>query len=130
MIRGDLSGMWRGGTRPKSSRGDSSGTGRGSNNRATSTRGASSRGPWRGNRGNWRGGKNSFPRKEDAKLLPPLGRLVTEFKLEDISRSVQSTEEIRIANCGYAASYSLTDEKPSKIIVPGMKWNSMMETRD
>ncbi|KAJ8128821.1 hypothetical protein O1611_g4811 [Lasiodiplodia mahajangana] len=49
----------------------------------------------------------------------PLGTLVAEFTTEDIASSTRSAAEARITNYRYAASYSLNDEKPYKVIVPG-----------
>ncbi|GAW25046.1 putative geranylgeranyl pyrophosphate synthetase [Rosellinia necatrix] len=62
----------------------------------------------------WRGGKDRTPKLPDDKI--PLGPLVTEFILEDIASSVG---EARITNCKYAASYSMSDEKPLNVIIPG-----------
>ncbi|KAI0459613.1 hypothetical protein F5B21DRAFT_499293 [Xylaria acuta] len=84
---------------------------------ASSSRAGSFRGSWRGSRGGWRQGKDRAPSKvEDT---TPLGRLITEFKLEDLTKSAASAGEARITDCSYAASYSLDDEKPFRIIVPG-----------
>ncbi|KAI1145920.1 hypothetical protein F4825DRAFT_473350 [Nemania diffusa] len=99
MLRGDLSNLRRGGS-------------------ASSSRAGSFRGSWRGNsRGGWRQSKDRIPIKVDDQV--PLGKLVTEFKAGDIASSAVSTAEARITNCTYAASYSLNDEKPLKVIVPG-----------
>ncbi|KAI0398919.1 hypothetical protein F4802DRAFT_84986 [Xylaria palmicola] len=97
MISGDLSNLRRG---------------RG----ASSTRGGSLRGSWRG-RGNWRQRKD--PNLNEIGDKAPLGSLITQFTLEDISNLAISAAEARITNCAYAASYSLNDERPYKVIVPG-----------
>ncbi|KAI1750020.1 hypothetical protein F4782DRAFT_548985 [Xylaria castorea] len=97
MLQGDLSNLRRGGG-------------------ASSSRAGSFRGSWRGSRGGWRQGKDRIPKEiEDT---TPLGRLITEITLEGLTKSAASGE-VRITNCSYAASYSLDDEKPSRIIVPG-----------
>ncbi|KAI0866573.1 hypothetical protein F4860DRAFT_457759 [Xylaria cubensis] len=98
MLQGDLSHLRRGGS-------------------ASSSRAGSFRGSWRGTRGGWRQGKDRIPKKvEDT---TPLGRLITEFTLENLTKSAALTGDARITNCSYAASYSLDDEKPFRIIVPG-----------
>ncbi|KAI0469627.1 hypothetical protein F4859DRAFT_523015 [Xylaria cf. heliscus] len=102
MLQGDLSNLRRGG-------GSSS-------SRAGSFRG-SFRGSSRGSRGAWRQGKDQAS-KADVDTTP-LGRLITEFTLEDVTRLAASTGEARITDCSYAASYSLNDEKPFKILIPG-----------
>ncbi|KAI0549277.1 hypothetical protein F4679DRAFT_273064 [Xylaria curta] len=98
MLQGDLSNLRRGGG-------------------ASSSRAGSFRGSWRGGRGGWRQGKDKTPQKiEDT---TPLGRLITEFTLENLTKSAASTGDARITDCSYAASYSLDDKKPFGIIVPG-----------
>ncbi|KAI0900024.1 hypothetical protein F4806DRAFT_276315 [Annulohypoxylon nitens] len=49
----------------------------------------------------------------------PLGRLITTMALSDISSHAVPTEDTKITNCKYAASYSLDSSSPPKIIVPG-----------
>ncbi|KAI1108963.1 hypothetical protein F5Y14DRAFT_55226 [Nemania sp. NC0429] len=79
-------------------------------------RGASSfRGSWRSS-GSWRQGRDQIIKKDDEK---PLGRLVAEVTLEGITSSAVGAVEARVTNCAYAASYSLNDEKPRQVIVPG-----------
>ncbi|RYC54853.1 hypothetical protein CHU98_g11354 [Xylaria longipes] len=98
MLQGDLSNLRRGGG-------------------ASPSRAGSFRGSWRGSRGGWHQGKNQVSKGVDDKT--PLGRPITEFTLDDITMSAISIGEARITNYAYAASYSLNDEKPFKIIVPG-----------
>lgn len=111
MIRGDLSNLRRG-TGVSHNRGNlrrESGT--------SHNRGGPFRGSWRGGRGNWRNTRDQVPAQVDDKV--PLGPVVAEFLLEDITSSATSAEEARITKCEYAASYSLTDEKPYKVVIPG-----------
>ncbi|KAJ8122851.1 hypothetical protein ONZ43_g1056 [Nemania bipapillata] len=99
MLRGDLSHLRRGGS-------------------SSSSRAGSFRGSWRGNsRGNGRHGKDRIPIKVNDEM--PLGNLVAEFKVGDITSSAMPTAEARITDCKYTASYSLNDDKPFKVIVPG-----------
>ncbi|KAI1476383.1 hypothetical protein F4774DRAFT_393465 [Daldinia eschscholtzii] len=97
----------------------------------------STRGQWRGRggrgsgrgRGSWRGrgndGREQGPNPSRSRNQPsksavddaPLGRLITKIALE--STSNYNTDDAKITNCRYAASYSLVDAKTPKIIVPG-----------
>ncbi|TGJ80066.1 hypothetical protein E0Z10_g8694 [Xylaria hypoxylon] len=84
---------------------------------ASSSAKGSFRGSWRGSKGGWHHRKNRISKKADE---VPLGRLVTEFTLKGIASSAAVfAGEARITNCAYAASYSLNDEKPFKVVVPG-----------
>jgi hypothetical protein len=98
MIRGNLSNLRRG---------------RG----ASSSRGVSSHGTGRSTRGGWYRGNNRVLKKTDDQAS--LGKLVAEFTSEDIASSPVVTSEARIINCEYAALYSLNDENPFKVIIPG-----------
>ncbi|KAJ2987552.1 hypothetical protein NUW58_g4444 [Xylaria curta] len=99
MIQGDLSSLRRG-------------------SGASSSKAGSFRGSWRGSAGHWRYGKDRACKKEDDQVLT--GRLVAELKMEELTTSsAVIAGEARITNCAYAASYSLNDEKPFKMIVPG-----------
>ncbi|KAI2626214.1 hypothetical protein GGS21DRAFT_530597 [Xylaria nigripes] len=107
MLRGNLSDFSRGG-------------------RATSSRASSFRGPWRGyrgfnrggNRGDWHHDSRHNNGKDNEKVddQVSLGPLITEFTPENTTPFVG---EARIKNCSYAASYSMSDEKPFRLIVPG-----------
>ncbi|KAI1825952.1 hypothetical protein F4861DRAFT_530076 [Xylaria intraflava] len=83
---------------------------------ASSGRARPSRGFWLGNRGGPYRGRGSTGKVHDQ---TPLGPLITEFTPEDTASATASEGDARITNCEYAASYSLTDEKPLKLIVPG-----------
>ncbi|KAI0478841.1 hypothetical protein GGR56DRAFT_664851 [Xylariaceae sp. FL0804] len=48
----------------------------------------------------------------------PIGRLITKLESDVISRD-GPVHEARITDCTYAASYSLVDSQPAKILVPG-----------
>ncbi|KAI0541590.1 hypothetical protein GGR58DRAFT_498091 [Xylaria digitata] len=98
MLHGDLSKLRRG-------------------NGASSSRAGSFCGSWRGNKRGWHHKTDrNFKKTDEA----PLGRLVTEFTLEAVASSAaEFGGEARITDCAYAASYSLNDEKPFKVIVPG-----------
>ncbi|KAF2973446.1 hypothetical protein GQX73_g76 [Xylaria multiplex] len=84
---------------------------------ASSSRAGSFYGSWRGNRRGWHNKTDpNFKKTDEA----PLGRLVIEFTLEAMANSAAKFGgEARITNCAYAASYSLNDEKPFKVIIPG-----------
>src|SRR5207237_152637 len=84
---------------------------------ASSSRGVSSHGTGLSTRGGWHRGNNLVLKKTDDQA--PLKKLVTEFTLEDIASSLEFAGDARITNCEYAASFSLNDEKPFKVIVPG-----------
>lgn len=99
MLRGDLSNLRR-------------------RSAGSSSRAGSFRSSWSGSRGAWHQGKDRISKGFEDQT--PVGRLISEFTLDDISRSAASTGEARITNCAYAASYSLSDEKPFRIIVPGV----------
>lgn len=100
MLHGDLSRLRRGGS-------------------SSSGRASSFHGSWRGSsRGGWRQGRDRVIKKADEEIQ--LGRLIAEFTAEGVVTSAVSAAEARITNCAYAASYSLNDEKPLHVIVPGM----------
>ncbi|KAI1168429.1 hypothetical protein F5B18DRAFT_646954 [Nemania serpens] len=82
-----------------------------------SSRASSFSGSWRGSRGGWRQGRDQVIKKADEEI--PLGRLVAEFTVEEVTSSAVGAAEARITNCAYAASYSMNDEKPLQVIVPG-----------
>ncbi|KAL7627406.1 hypothetical protein AAE478_001599 [Parahypoxylon ruwenzoriense] len=55
----------------------------------------------------------------------PLGRLITQITLDDISGRDVPAEDAKITDCRYAASYSLIDSRLPAIIIPGQPavWN-------
>ncbi|KAI1089612.1 hypothetical protein F5B19DRAFT_495224 [Rostrohypoxylon terebratum] len=63
--------------------------------------------------------ENRGTQQKDDILESPLGRLITTMALSDISSHGVQPEDARITNCKYAASYSLVDSSPPRIIVPG-----------
>ncbi|OTA97333.1 hypothetical protein M434DRAFT_392051 [Hypoxylon sp. CO27-5] len=78
------------------------------------------RGHWSGN---WRGrgGANKKATNQPVKGAndSPLGRIVTEITLDNISSYGIQARDAKIADCKYVASYSLVDSDSPKIIVPG-----------
>ncbi|KAI1172371.1 P-loop containing nucleoside triphosphate hydrolase protein [Nemania sp. FL0916] len=65
----------------------------------------------------WHHDRDRILKKVDVEA--PLGRLLREFAVGDITSSNVSVADACITNCTYATSYSLDDEKPFKVIVPG-----------
>ncbi|KAI1208326.1 uncharacterized protein F4807DRAFT_430871 [Annulohypoxylon truncatum] len=83
------------------------------------------RGRGRGNAlrsSNWRGRSTieheGNAQKGDA-ADSPLGRLITNITLRNISNHGIQTEDARITDCKYVASYSLVDSSSPRIIIPG-----------
>ncbi|KAI1455994.1 hypothetical protein F4805DRAFT_254151 [Annulohypoxylon moriforme] len=107
--------MYRG-RAPTYPRGQGRGRGRGQERGQERGRG---RGRGRGHfsSSNWRG-PSTAEQKEDV-VNSPLGRLVTTMTLDDISSHGIQTNDAKITDCKYIASYSLVDSSPSRIIIPG-----------